>query len=96
MHHILYYDVADDYLTRRAQFRAAHLAHAKRALERGEMVLGGALADPVDQTMIVFRSADAAEAFAKADPYVTNGVVKRWRVRKWTTVIGDGIEPPTS
>ncbi len=94
MHYILYYDVADDYLTRRAQFRSAHLTHAKGALERGELVLGGALADPVDQTMIVFRSQEAAEAFAKADPYVTNGVVKRWHVRKWTTVIGDGIEIP--
>jgi hypothetical protein len=42
--------------------------------------------------MLVFRgpSADAAEAFAKADPYVRNGVVKQWRVRKWNTVVGDG------
>ncbi len=94
MHYILYYDVADDYLTRRTQFRAAHLTHAKRALESGELVLGGALADPVDQTMIVFRSQEAAESFAKADPYVANGLVKRWHVRKWTTVIGDGIEIP--
>jgi len=28
-------------------------------------------------------------AFAKADPYVKNGLVKSWRVRKWATVIGE-------
>jgi uncharacterized protein YciI len=94
MHYILYYDIADDYLTRRVQFRGAHLEKAKKALEARDLVLGGALADPVDQTMIVFRSQAAAEAFAKADPYVANGLVKAWRVRKWTTVIGDGIEIP--
>lgn len=94
MHYILYYDVADDYMTRRTQFRSEHLAHAKKALEAGELVLGGALADPVDQTMIVFRHPEAAERFAKDDPYVKNGLVKAWCVRKWTTVIGDGLEPP--
>ncbi|MFB3815421.1 MAG: YciI-like protein [Terriglobales bacterium] len=92
MHYILFYDVVDDYLQRRAQFREAHLALVRQAYERGELVLAGALADPVDGAVIVFRgpTPDAAEAFARADPYVNNGLVKTWRVRKWTTVIGDG------
>jgi uncharacterized protein len=76
---------------RRAQFREAHLKLARGAHERGELVLAGALADPVDGAVLLFRgeSSEAAEAFAKVDPYVTNGLVKAWRVRKWTTVIGD-------
>jgi uncharacterized protein len=91
MHYILLYDVVDDYVERRAQFREAHLKYARQAHERGTLVLGGALADPVDGAVLVFRgsSPNAAEAFAKADPYVTNGLVKSWRVRKWVTVIGD-------
>jgi uncharacterized protein YciI len=91
MHHILFYDVVDDYLEKRAPFREAHLKLAREAYERGEIVLGGALADPADGALLVFRgdSPGAAEAFAKADPYVKNGVVKAWRVRKWNTVIGD-------
>ncbi|MCI0569437.1 MAG: YciI family protein [Myxococcaceae bacterium] len=96
MHHILFYDVVDDYVVRRAEFRAAHLEHARRAHERGELVLAGALADPPDGAVLVFRgpSPEPAEAFAKADPYVIHGLVTRWRVRKWTTVVGEGATPP--
>ena len=96
MHYLLMYDVTDDYVERRAQFRMAHLELARKAVERGEMVLGGALADPVDAAVLLFRgdSPAVAEAFAKADPYVANGLVKRWRVRPWTTVIGPLAESP--
>ena len=90
MHTILFYDVVDDYLERRAQFRAEHLELGRQAQARGELVLAGALAEPVDGAVLVFRgeSPDTAVAFAKADPYVKNGLVKAWRVRKWSTVIG--------
>jgi uncharacterized protein len=86
MHHILFYDVVDDYVERRALFREAHLKLAREEHGRGELVLGGALADPVDGAVLLFRgeSSEAAEAFAKADPYVTNGLVKAWRVRERT------------
>lgn len=92
MHYILYYDVASDYLERRAQFRELRLKHARAAYDRGELVLAGALADPVDGAMLIFRgpAPDAAENFAQTDPYVISGLVKQWRVRKWSTVIGDG------
>jgi uncharacterized protein YciI len=92
MHTILFYDVVDDYVERRAEFRQIHLEHARQSHQRGELVLAGALADPADGAVLVFRgdSTDIAEAFAKADPYVTNGLVKAWRVRKWRTVIGEG------
>jgi uncharacterized protein YciI len=95
MHYILFYDVVDDYVERRAKFRDAHLKHARQAHERGELVLGGALAEPVDGAVLIFRgpSPEPAEAFAKADPYVTSGIVKTWRVRKWITVIGEGASP---
>lgn len=88
MHAILFYDVVDDYVARRDAFRPAHLELARRAHERGDLILAGALADPVDGAVLVFGSVEAAEAFAGADPYVQNGLVTRWRVRKWTTVIG--------
>ncbi|HEY4901493.1 MAG TPA: YciI-like protein [Terriglobales bacterium] len=89
MHTILFYDVVDDYVERRAQFRQIHLELARQAQQRGELVLAGALAEPADGAVLVFRGdcVDVAKAFAKADPYVKNGLVKAWRVRKWTTVI---------
>ncbi len=86
----LFYEVVDDYLARRAAFREEHLRFARAAHERGELVLAGALADPVDRALLVFRAADpsVAEAFARDDPYVRNGLVTRWEVRPWTVVIG--------
>ena len=88
-HFLLIYDLAADYLERRPGFRGAHLKMAWAAAERGELLMGGALADPVDTAMLLFSSAEAAEAFGRADPYVTNGLVKSWRVREWLTVAGD-------
>jgi uncharacterized protein YciI len=90
MHIILFYDVVDDYVERRAQFRQQHLELGRQSQQRGELVLGGALTEPTDGAILVFRgdSTDVAEAFAKVDPYVTNGLVKAWRARKWNTVIG--------
>ena len=89
-HFLLFYDVAADYLTRRAEFREAHLAKAWAAHARGELVLGGALADPVDGALLLFAgdSRQVAESFAREDPYVLSGLVTRWRVREWSTVAG--------
>jgi uncharacterized protein YciI len=72
------------------------LAHAQVAHARDELLLGGALADPVDGAVLLFRgdSPAVAEAFAAADPYVTHGLVTRWRVRAWATVVGDGATVP--
>jgi|SRR5678816_1674710 uncharacterized protein YciI len=96
MHFLLFYDVADDYVEKRGPFRAEHLGLIRQAHERGELVMAGALADPADGAVLVFRgaSAEAAEAFAKSDPYVKNGLVKTWRVRHWNTVVGDGAQMP--
>jgi len=90
MHYLLFYEVVDNYPERRAPFRAAHLTYARAAAARGELVLGGAFANPPDGSMLLFRGSSpaVAESFAAADPYVTNGVVTRWRVREWTTVVG--------
>jgi len=91
-HFLLFYDAGPDYAERRAPYRAAHLAHARAAAERGELLLGGALVDPIDASVLLFQGADAevARRFAESDPYVTQGVVKGWRVREWMTVVGEG------
>lgn len=95
MHSILFYETGDDFIGRRAPYRVEHLALAQQAYQRGELVLAGALAEPADGAVLVFRGPTVvAEAFAKADPYVKNGLVKSWRVRKWTTVIGEGASAP--
>ncbi len=97
MHFLLIYDLADDYLQRRQDFRAAHLELAWQAKEQLGLVLAGALAEPADQAILMFEcdSPDRVEFFAKADPYVKNGLVKSWRVRQWNTVVGDDATTPT-
>ncbi|SMG02515.1 YciI-like protein [Burkholderia singularis] len=95
MFYLLIYDLVDDYLERRGAYRAEHLELARAASGRGELLLAGALAEPADEAVLVFEGASAAvaEAFARADPYVTHGLVRRWRVRPWTVVIGKHAPP---
>lgn len=89
-YYLLIYHVVDDYVTRRAPFREEHLRLAREAHSRGELVIGGALTDPTDQAVLVFRSSDgsAVERFVANDPYVKNGLVPRWEIRNWNVVIG--------
>jgi len=96
MHYLLIYDTAADYLERRGLFRAEHLKLAWQAHDRGELILGGALADPIDGAILLFQgdSPEVATRFAESDPYVLNGLITRWRVRPWLTVVGDGASSP--
>jgi uncharacterized protein len=95
-HFVLFYELRDDYLDRRPEFRSGHLKHAWDAHRRGELVVAGALTDPADSAVLMFNGDDPspAEAFARADPYVVHGLVKRWHVRAWMTVVGDIAATP--
>ena len=87
---MLQYDLVDDYMARRPPFRDQHLTLAREAYERGELLLAGAFADPPDGAALVFKVDDVAivEQFAANDPYVKAGLVKAWRARQWTVVVG--------
>lgn len=96
-HYLLFYEIGDDdYVARRAPFRDEHLREGWAAHARGELVLAGALADPLDGAVLLFQgdSPEVAERFARADPYVVNGLVRQWRVREWTTVVGETAATP--
>lgn len=96
MHFLLFYTYGPDALERRAQFRVSHFQHARAAVARGELKLGGALADPVDGGVLFFSapSKDVVEQFARDDPYVKGGLVAKWVVRQWTTMVGEGAAHP--
>jgi uncharacterized protein YciI len=93
----LFYDVVDDFVARRDPFRSEHLRLAGEAHKRGEIVLAGALAEP-PAALLIFHSADksAAENFARKDPYVKSGLVKKWSVRPWNVVVGQATETVSS
>lgn len=96
MHYLLMYELADNYLERRGEFRDAHLKLAWDAQERGEIIVAGALADPFDMAVLMFQgeSPEVAERFARADPYVVHGLVTGYKVRQWNTVVGTGAASP--
>ncbi|GFO65610.1 YciI-like protein [Geomonas paludis] len=96
MHYLLLYEVAPDYLERRCEFRGEHLSMAWESAQRGELILGGALTDPADGAVLLFKadSPEVPAAFAKADPYVLNGLVAKWTVRTWHTVVGEQAHAP--
>lgn len=90
MYYILFYKTVENYVEKRVPYREAHLGYATAAYERGEMVMAGALAEPADGAVLVFKgnSPQAAESFARNDPYVKAGLILEWQVRPWTVVIG--------
>lgn len=93
----LLYETVDNFADKRTPFRPAHLNLAREAHARGELVMAGALGSPPDGALLVFKAPDpsTAEDFARRDPYVTAGLVRRWDVRPWTVVLGnDPSEPP--
>lgn len=97
MHAALEYTYGDDYLEAREPHRSAHLAAAWAAVERGELLLGGAVGEGPYSGLLIFQGeepVELAERFAAADPYVANGVVRSWTARPWTTVIGEGAATP--
>lgn len=85
----LFYDTVEGFTERRMPFRAGHLQRVQEAHDRGELLLAGALAEPADRALLVFRVPDrsAVDSFAQSDPYVMNGLVTQWSVRAWTQVI---------
>ncbi len=89
-HWLLIYDLADDYLERREQLRPEHLALARKARDLGELVMAGALVDPYDMAVFVWRveTNEPIDRFVAHDPYVREGLVKRFRIRRWNVVIG--------
>jgi uncharacterized protein len=96
MHYLLLYELAPDYEERRATYRDEHLRLAWRAHEKGSLLLGGAVGEPIESAALLFKgeSPDAARAFAEADPYVTDGLVASWRVLPWHTVVGEDAAEP--
>lgn len=91
MYYILFYKTVDDYIERRSAFREEHLKLAQAARDNGDLLMAGALADPPDTAILVFKgeSPDAAREFAENDPYVQNGLIVEWSVRPWTVVVGN-------
>ena len=89
MHLVLEYALVEDYLERRAALREEHLALARAAHDRGELLLAGALPDPYDRALLIWTAPrEVVEEFVAQDPYVAQGLVRGWTIRGWNVVVG--------
>ena len=97
-YYALFYELVDDMVTKRVPYREEHLRLARESRERGELVLAGALGEPVDRALLVFRveNKSTVEDFARKDPYVIHGLATKWEVRPWNVVVGNEAQSAAS
>jgi uncharacterized protein len=84
--YVLFYDGAVDMDRARAVF-PAHRAKWQEFVARGDLLMIGPFADPRLGAMGVFAKREAAEEFVRVDPFILEGVVKKWEVREWREAI---------
>ncbi|GII54734.1 hypothetical protein Pth03_31230 [Planotetraspora thailandica] len=89
MKYVMFYDSADDVTAKAPAHFAAHRARLDDFHARGALLMVGTFGDPQNEgSMAVFTTREAAEEFATHDPFVLNGVVRRWHVREWNEIFG--------
>ncbi len=88
MKFVLFYESADDVASKAPQHFAAHRARWADFRDRGSLLMIGTFSNPQDDgSMGIFTTREAAEEFATGDPFVLEGVVRRWFVRGWNEAI---------
>jgi len=60
-----------------------HKAFLDQFVDRGEVVGVGPFTDAGGGNMALFRSREAAEAFAIGDPFLLEGAVSEYQIKNW-------------
>lgn len=85
---VVFYESADNVLEKAPAHFPAHSERVDEFHARGTLLLTGTFADPQAQgSMAIFTTREAAEEFIAGDPFVLNGVVKRFEIREWNEVL---------
>jgi uncharacterized protein YciI len=85
--YVLLYESGDDVLARAPAHFPAHGARLDEFHERGTLLAVGTFGNPQEEgSMAIFATREAAEEFAREDPFVLHGVVRSWQVREWDEV----------
>jgi uncharacterized protein YciI len=84
--YVLFYESAEDTGSRARDIFPSHRARWKGYAERGDLLMIGTFSD-LSGAMAIFGSREAAEEFARGDPFVTEGVVRRWEIREWNEAL---------
>lgn len=91
--YVLQYEYAEDPLERRKPYRTSHLAHIGKQTEQGNVILAGTVGSPPTGGLMILRNLTPTEVeqLAQEDPYVINGVVKKFTVKPYLAVVGDAL-----
>lgn len=87
MRYVLFYDSADDVASKAPEYFPAHRARVDAFHRGGDLLMVGTFGNPQEEgSMAIFTSREAAEEFAKDDPYVLGGIVRAWHIREWNEI----------
>ena len=91
--YVVQYDYVENLLEKRKPYRTSHLAHIGKQMEQGNVVLAGTVGNPPTEGLMIFRNLTSTEVeqLAQEDPYVINGVVKKFTVKPYLAVVGDAL-----
>lgn len=78
------YDSLDDAIARAPDAVAAHRAHSQELHVGVNTFLNNQ--EEKLRTMAVLTTREAAEEYAKGDPFVLNGMVSTWYIREWANM----------
>jgi uncharacterized protein len=86
--YVLFYESADDVMSKAPLHFPAHSARCNEFHARGTLLMVGTFANPQEEgSMAIFSSREAAEDFVNGDPFVLNGVVRSWHIREWNEAL---------
>ena len=80
---VSFYEMASDALSKVMTHFPAHRARLDEFHDRGVLIAAGPIGNPPEGAMAIFTTREAAEEFIKGDPFVTNGLVSKWRLVEW-------------
>lgn len=96
MKYVVFYESAEDMLPKARQHFAAHQARYGIFVNNGTLLMIGTFANPQEEgSMGIFTNREAAEEFVRDDPFVLNGVVRRWHIREWNEVLWNPNAAPS-
>jgi uncharacterized protein YciI len=85
------YASLDEVRHQAAALMAEHLETSRRLHAQGALVMAGAFLDHPEEpvaTMGILTSREAAEDYARNDPFVRTGKVTSWTIREWANIFG--------
>lgn len=86
--YVLFYEAAADFREKVPAHFEAHRALWATFRDDGRLLMIGPFADePAGGAMGVFTTRNAAEEFARLDPFVASGIVARWTIREWNEAL---------